>query len=117
MRKSYVQIGGVLYEKGTEPQDERIAPDVMGDIQPYRSMITGEMITSRSQHREHLKAHGMVEVGNDSSLYQKPTGLKVSNPEQIREILRAQVNDMTHEQWKRAGKKDLDNWKWNSRQD
>jgi hypothetical protein len=41
------------------------APYVAPDIQPYRSMITGEPITSRSQHRAHLKAHGMVEVGNE----------------------------------------------------
>jgi hypothetical protein len=38
---------------------------VVADIQPYRSMATGEMITSRSQHRDHLKATGCVEVGNE----------------------------------------------------
>lgn len=42
-----------------------IAPMVAADIQPYRSMITGEMIHSRSHHRAHLKAHGCVEVGNE----------------------------------------------------
>jgi hypothetical protein len=41
------------------------APMVMPDIQPYRSMIDGQMITSRSKHREHLKANGCIEVGND----------------------------------------------------
>ena len=41
------------------------APYVAPDIQPYKSMINGQMITSRSQHRAHLKAHGMVEVGNE----------------------------------------------------
>ena len=38
---------------------------VINDIAPYKSMVTGEMITSRSQHKKHLKQHGMVEVGND----------------------------------------------------
>lgn len=38
---------------------------VLPDIQPYRSMQTGEMITSRSVHREHLKRHGLVEIGNE----------------------------------------------------
>lgn len=38
---------------------------VMGDIQPYKSMITGEMITGRRQHREHLRQHGCIEVGNE----------------------------------------------------
>ena len=41
------------------------APNVISDIQPYRSMVTGEMITSRSQHRDHRKSHGCVEVGNE----------------------------------------------------
>ena len=38
---------------------------VMGDIQPYKSMVTGEMIESRSQHREMLRRHNLVEFGND----------------------------------------------------
>lgn len=41
------------------------APMVIADIQPYRSMATGEMIGGRAQHREHLKKHGLVEVGNE----------------------------------------------------
>jgi hypothetical protein len=38
---------------------------VQPDIQPYKSMVDGSMITSRSQHRRHLKANGCEEVGND----------------------------------------------------
>ena len=41
---------------------------VAGDIQPYRSMVDGSIIQSRSRHREHLRQHGMIEVGNDSSV-------------------------------------------------
>jgi hypothetical protein len=41
------------------------APMVAPDIQPYRSTVTGELIGSRSAHREHLKRHNLVEVGND----------------------------------------------------
>lgn len=41
------------------------APMILPDIQPYRSMIDGSMITSRSQHKKHLKAHGCVEIGNE----------------------------------------------------
>lgn len=43
-----------------------VAPAVIADIQPYKSMITGEMITSRSKHRTHLKEHGCTEVGNET---------------------------------------------------
>lgn len=38
---------------------------VMGDIEPYRSVVTGEVVGGRRQHREHLKQHDLVEVGNE----------------------------------------------------
>jgi hypothetical protein len=47
------------------------APYVAADMSPYRSMITGEMISSRSQHRDHLKAHNCIEIGNETK-YLKP---------------------------------------------
>lgn len=39
---------------------------IMPDIKPYKSMITGETISSRSQHREHLKQHDCFEIGNET---------------------------------------------------
>ena len=44
---------------------------VLPDIQPYQSMATGEMITSRSHHRDHLKQHGLVEIGNEVDYHMK----------------------------------------------
>jgi hypothetical protein len=44
----------------------------MPDIQPYRSQATGEWITSRSHHRKHLKANGLIEVGNEKMEIPKP---------------------------------------------
>lgn len=41
------------------------AARVIEDIKPYKSMVTGEMITSRSEHRDHLKKHRLVEIGNE----------------------------------------------------
>lgn len=38
---------------------------VSPDIGPYRSMQTGEVIGSRSKHRDHLKRHALIEVGNE----------------------------------------------------
>lgn len=52
---------------------------ILLDIQPYKSMIDGSMITSRSKHREHLKQHGCIEVGNEKLPQPKvgpPPGLK-----------------------------------------
>jgi len=65
---------------------------VMGDIQPYRSMVTGEMITSRSAHREHLKAHRLVEVGNETKhLTPKPKELPPGLKQRIIEIANSRL--------------------------
>lgn len=40
-------------------------PMIVPDIAPYQSIVTGETITSRARHREHLKRHDLVEVGNE----------------------------------------------------
>ena len=114
MKRTWVYVDGVAYEKGTEPQGQ-VVPDVMDDIKPYRSMVTGELITSRSKHREHLRAHGMEEVGNDPVLRKAYTGMPDTAPQQRKELLIAQVNAMTHEQWKAAGKRDLERLRWQTR--
>ena len=47
------------------PLPPRMTPYVRSDIADYQSVLTGEMIGSRSRHREHLRAHGCIEVGNE----------------------------------------------------
>lgn len=42
---------------------------VQGDIEPYKSMITGEMITSRSQHKSHMRQHNVQEAGNEQKYF------------------------------------------------
>lgn len=79
-------VDGELVEWREEmPSDKHdgIRQHIMKDIEPYQSMVDGTWITSRSKHREHLKAHGVQEVGNDSSVLnpkykglQPPPGLK-----------------------------------------
>lgn len=59
------------------------APMIMGDIQPYKSMIDGRMITSRSQHRSHLKQHGMIEVGNETKYLKNQERQQSNVKEQI----------------------------------
>lgn len=41
------------------------APMYMRDIGEYLSPLDGQMITSRSQHRDHVRKHDVVEVGNE----------------------------------------------------
>lgn len=45
---------------------ESSAPMIIGDIAPYRSMATGEIIGGRRQHREHLRQHQLIEIGNET---------------------------------------------------
>lgn len=89
MRRTWVQVNGRMYEKGTEPQPVR-GPYVVGDIQPYKSMVTGEMIEGRAQHRAHLAQHGLIEVGNEVKALmnlrpeRKPTDFKPAIAEALR---------------------------------
>ena len=67
-RGSFVQCretGKLIAKDEYYAQSGNELPYVQGDIQPYQSMITGEMITSRSQHREHLRQHNCFEIGNE----------------------------------------------------
>lgn len=53
---------------------------IIQDNTCYRSQIDGQMITSRRQHRTHLKDHGCIEVGNEKipgpRALEAPAGLK-----------------------------------------
>lgn len=68
-RKSYVQVKiegkWTLIPKEDYRPPEKRTHMVIPDLQPYKSMATGEMITSRRQHRDHLRRHNLVEVGNE----------------------------------------------------
>jgi hypothetical protein len=111
MRKSYVQINGVLYERGHEPVAP--GPMILDDIQPYRSMADGSIITSRSKHRDHLKAHGCVEIGDQVHhlQVQRPT---FESPAR-KELIRAQIDAMSHAEFKGAIRRFVERVKWNSR--
>lgn len=84
MRRRYIQVDGQLVEVPLnytpEPRSEY---HIMGDIKPYRSMLDGREISSRSTHREHLRSHGCIEVGNETKYMmskvrplEAPPGLK-----------------------------------------
>lgn len=86
MRRRYVFMDGEMVEVSETYENKRPSTDshnIIPDIAPYRSMIDGSVITSRSKHRAHLRQHGCIEVGNDSSVMnpqrkplQSPPGLK-----------------------------------------
>lgn len=45
--------------------------NVIPDISPYMSPIDKSVISSRSGHREHMRHHGVEEVGNEK-IYERP---------------------------------------------
>lgn len=84
MRKTYVWDNELkkLVPKSSRP---RKGPDVyiQGDIEPYRAIggdAAGQMITSRSQHREFLKRNGFIEVGNEHRAFFEHGGKSADNP-------------------------------------
>ena len=89
MRKTYIYVDGELVEKSRRYR-EQVAPEIMPDIQPYQSMADGTMITSRSHHREHLKQHNCIEIGNETMQTNKPAPM-----DNRREVLRDQLVNMT----------------------
>lgn len=62
-RRSYVQINGVLYEKGTEPVGEGArgaGPAILGDLPDFVSPIDGKAYSGRAGLREHCRRHDVV---------------------------------------------------------
>lgn len=98
MRKRWVYIDGEAVEVGEDYVNRRESTDthnIIPDIKPYQSMIDGREITSRSKHRAHLKAHGCIEVGNETKYINQtkgplapPPGLKQTIVEIAAEKLR-----------------------------
>jgi hypothetical protein len=94
MKRTYVLVDGEFVERKKDSTGRYHY--VQQDIQPYKSMIDGSMITSRSMHRRHLKANNCVEVGNDDPAKH----IRREQPKNERlERLKYEVNNrMTNEQ-------------------
>lgn len=83
----------------SQPQGN--APAVLEDIKPYKSMITGELITSRSKHREHLRQHGMIEVGNEVKyMHQNHERSRRESAEQSNKQLKQMVIDQVNRKFR-----------------
>lgn len=77
MRKRWVQIGGELVEVTADYVPDPRSALVMPDIKGYRSMCDGSWVDGRAAHREHLRMHNVIEVGNELD---KPKPRKVGPP-------------------------------------
>jgi len=91
VRRRFLQVDGKLVEVSLNYVPEPRSALVMKDIQPYKSMIDGSEITSRSRHREHLRMHGCIEVGNETK-YLQPKPLQ--SPPGLRETIIRATNEV-----------------------
>ena len=97
----YLEFWG--YKLGTPEAEEawklkqemtyREAPMVMSDIEGYVSQVDGTWIKSRSMHRNHLKQHRMIELGNDVPM--KHPEIKLSR--KSNEARKRQIAEMAYE--------------------
>ena len=71
----------------------REAPMVMSDIEGYVSQVDGTWIKSRSHHRNHLKQHRMIELGNDVPMQHK----KIEMSRKSNEARKRQIAEMAYE--------------------
>ncbi|KPL28561.1 MAG: hypothetical protein AMJ72_02805 [Acidithiobacillales bacterium SM1_46] len=78
-------------------------PMVIRDIEPYKNMIDGRMISSRSEHRELLRRHNCVEIGNEKMETKPIVPKKVDR----RQVLHQQLADMSDRQANKIIKKAL----------
>jgi hypothetical protein len=42
-----------------------VAPMVIADCTPFKSIVDGSIVNSNAGRREHMKKHGLIELGNE----------------------------------------------------
>ena len=82
--------------KQKEEMTRREAPMVMSDIEGYISQVDGTWIKSRSHHRNHLKQHRMIELGNDVPMQHQ----KIDMSTKSKEARKRQIAELAYEKLK-----------------
>ena len=81
-RKTWIQIDGKLIPKDEYHGNNVRGPTVMGDIEPFVSPITGEVIRGRGHLRKHMKEHGVTHSADYSpQWYEKRTKERIRRQE------------------------------------
>lgn len=71
-------------------------PTVIRDIGEYKSPLDGQIITTRSQHRDHMRAHDVVEVGNEpiGGLSAQASTSNTSTDRELGEAIKRRVEEV-----------------------
>ena len=64
-KKTYIYVNGKLVAKSEAMKSHSV--NIMRDIEPYQNMKDFGWIQSRSQHKEFLRKHNLIEVGNEQN--------------------------------------------------
>jgi hypothetical protein len=48
-----------------DQQERATGAYIVSDMTPFISVVDGSVVTSRSSHREHMRKHDLIEVGNE----------------------------------------------------
>jgi len=105
----YVIEGGELVVK-RESLARRL--QIVPDIQPYRSMIDGSTIGSRSRHRDHLRAHGCIEIGNETQPVPAPIETPKAQRDARKRALYGQFENLNQRQISRIARELRDRAGW-----
>ena len=94
MRKSYIQIGGKLYDKSTlVHQDPAYTATIQSDVPDFISPIDGTVVSGRAGLRDHCARHNVVLTEDLKGLPMKPL-YSDHVPEQHREETRQVMADI-----------------------
>lgn len=78
-------------QRGVKRSTAVAAPMVMRDIQPFLNVaVDGKEISSRSQKRDMMRQHGLVEAGD----MKPPRGRKIIKPKGIRASLKRSLQQL-----------------------
>ena len=64
-KQTFIHVDGKLVEKSEAMKYHYV--NIMSDIEPYQNMKDFGWIQSRSQHKEFLRKHNLIEVGNEQN--------------------------------------------------
>ena len=97
-RRSYVQIDGVLYEKGTEPYRSSVgaSPTIMPDLPDFVSPIDGRLYSGRRGLRDHCVRHNVVPNADLKGLPTLTANSDQRRPEDVRRDKAARKEQIIH---------------------